>query len=76
MMVEGPRRGFSLKGWKENLPSWLAKRQTSLSNLEGQSLRYMVYTNIATLVTKMSGTSHGVHSLGGGGRKVGGGGGG
>jgi len=27
--IAGPRRGFSLKGWKENLPRYLEKRQDS-----------------------------------------------
>lgn len=73
--MEGPRRGFSLKGSKENLPRYSVKRQTSLLMYAGQSLIYMEYTNITIFTTKINGTNHGVHILGHGAWKIGGGGG-
>lgn len=66
----GPRRGFSLKGWKENL---FKKGKRHFSPVVGQSLTYIVYMNMATLTTNTIGMSHGTHGFGGGGHKWGGG---
>jgi len=57
---EGPRRGFSLRGWKENLPK---EGATQEPELEGQSLTYMTAIKTATLATTNKGTSHGTQFL-------------
>lgn len=51
---EGPRRGFSLVGWKEKRPRKGAKQAEECL---GQSFRYMVARKTATLAAVMSGTS-------------------
>lgn len=61
---EGPKRGFSLRGWNENLPRKGAKQEAGMERL-GQSFSYMVITNKATLATTNVGTSHGNHRLNG-----------
>lgn len=57
---EGPRRGFSFMGWKENLPK---KSATQESELLGQSLTYMVMINTTTLATTKAGISQANHFL-------------
>lgn len=70
--MEGPRRGFSLKGWKENRPKTFERRHSrSLPMCAGQLLAYIEYENNATLTTNTSGTSHGIHGFGTGGEKRG-----
>lgn len=54
MSEEGPRRGFSLVGWKEKRPRKGAKQAEECL---GQSFRYMVARKTATLAAVMSGTS-------------------
>lgn len=77
--MEGPRRGFSLKGWKESLPRYSEKRHLSIPALvDGQSLTYIVYTKIPISAAKMRGMSQEHHGSGatGGVKKDGEGGGG
>lgn len=59
---EGPKRGFSLRGWKENLPR-KEPTQESRGEFLGQSFTYMVTMNTTMLVTTKVGTSHGNHCL-------------
>lgn len=55
---EGPRRGFSLRGWNENLPR---KRTTQEELRLGQSFTDMVTANTTTFAATIAGTSHGAH---------------
>jgi hypothetical protein len=57
---EGPRRGFSLRVWKENLPKNLAMQEVEFL---GQLFTYMVTTKSAMFATTKLGTSHGTHRL-------------
>jgi hypothetical protein len=57
---EGPRRGLSLRVWKENLPKNLATQEVEFL---GQLLTYMVTTKSAMFATTKLGTSHGTHRL-------------
>lgn len=59
---EGPRRGFSLRGWNENLPRNVPMQEAELL---GQSLTYIVIENRTELTTTNTGTSHGIHFLNG-----------
>lgn len=62
MEEEGPRRGFSLRVWNENLPKNLATQEVEFL---GQLLTYMVTTKSAMFATTKVGTSHGNHRLNG-----------
>lgn len=53
---EGPRSGFSLNGWKDNLPRNLPTHELEFF---GQLLIYIVTEKTNTFATKNSGTSHG-----------------
>lgn len=57
---DGPRRGFSLKGWNENLP-----RNVAMQEIEflGQLLTYMVMMNMMTLTITNEGINHTTHFL-------------
>lgn len=59
---EGPRRGFSLRGWNENLPKNLPTQEAEFL---GQSLTYIEIVNRTELATTNTGTSHGTHFLNG-----------
>jgi len=59
---EGPKRGFSLSGWKENLPRKGAT-QVPWNAFSGQSLTYIVTMKITTLANTKVGISHGTHCL-------------
>lgn len=67
MVGEGPKSGFSDRGWKENLPKYELNTHRSAPFFSGQLFTYMLYTNVTTLAMKKTGTSHGNHDLGGGG---------
>lgn len=57
---EGPRRGFSLVGWKENLPRNLATQgEPPVTKCLGQSLTYIVMRKRTMFATTITGTSHG-----------------
>lgn len=55
---EGPNRGFSLNGWKENLPK---KRATQELDRLGQLFTYMEIRKTTTLATTNVGIIHGIH---------------
>lgn len=57
---EGPKRGFSLNGWKENLPRNPA---TQSSSCLGQLLKYMTTTNITILATTNKGINQEIHGV-------------
>lgn len=59
---DGPRSGFSLRGWNENLPK---KSATQESEFLGQLLMNIVIKNMAMLTTTNVGTIHGNHLLNG-----------
>lgn len=59
---EGPRSGFSLRDWKENLPR---KRAIQGSEFLGQSLTYIVTPKITTLATTKQGMIHATQRLNG-----------
>lgn len=59
---EGPRRGFSLRGWNENLPR---NPPTQEAEFLGQLLTYIEIENTTELATTNIGTSHGTHFLNG-----------
>lgn len=57
---EGPRSGFSLKGWKENRPR---KRAIQETEFLGQLLTYIVIMNITILAMTKEGIIQGAHFL-------------
>lgn len=57
---EGPRRGFSLKGWKERRPKKVAMQETEFL---GQLLTYMVMKNMIVLAITKAGIIQGTHFL-------------
>ena len=57
---EGPRRGFSWKGWKENRPKNRAMHENELL---GQSFSYMVMMKTITLAITKQGINQGIHFL-------------
>lgn len=59
---EGPKRGFSLSGWNENLPRKGAT-QVPWNAFSGQSLTYIVKMKTTTLANTKVGISHGTHCL-------------
>lgn len=61
---DGPKKGFSLNGWNENLRRSFAT-QSPLAPVAvlGQSLMNITMTKTATLATTITGISHDVHWL-------------
>jgi len=57
---EGPRRGFSWKGWKENRPKNRAMHEKELL---GQLFSYMVMMKTITLAITKKGINQGIHFL-------------
>lgn len=61
---EGPKRGFSLRGWKENLPRKEATHEElPVKECLGQSFMYMVTMKTTMLANTNVGTSQGNQRL-------------